>query len=744
MTSEDKDVGVSNNGEKAAPERQDQDDSDFVLVVNRKKHTISESHGYYNSKNSYRKYDDHECEYRRRRSADHRGREFRDNSSSGSRGHRKAKTRERERSENSSTNSQTQAQDRNGVLYQNKENIGVIKSFSLVVAGGSSAPESSEENIDKKIETASIPTSSNDTASLTSEEPNEFLKTHDNVVEYVEAPPPPVNPWFKNKATTKTQNHDQKQTDRSNNAKPSSQQKPLKQDVQKSHTSVKVQTEGVAVPKPQQTKKAPESVSSSTQTSSQALTQPKGPDIAQTREVTLLSSGPQVYYREMANGFRPGRGRGSYSASASRSLSARSLVLSQIKTTVKIHANEDWPSLGEAVHESSPPNGTQTRGSSTPQELNTDDVVKNEIAQPQTAQINSQTPNASKPAVGIIESGSENERVSTSSDDDNDESRNGSKRRPSKQRWVPLDITTETADQRNKPKGTKHTRDYRSHHQSRSKGKENVMNGYSDYSEHERLNNNNRMRGGGYRGRGGSRGGMRRHNNNVSRNSLNMINGIDVLAATAGADFTDYPPDFTTLTPMYPAVSEFIMPYVTNGYFPTPFSPPPVLVEHEPIPIAVNPVPVPVPAPVDNITMLIDLVRTQIEYYFSSENLEKDFYLRRKMDSDGYLPVHLIATFPRVKNMTQEYSIVISAIQGSENLELKADLSSVRTRINPTIWPLPDNSAVISTTVSSIDKEKESSASRVNNNELGSESLNPNVPEFVPQQHKRQMNAVAY
>lgn len=39
-------------------------------------------------------------------------------------------------------------------------------------------------------------------------------------------------------------------------------------------------------------------------------------------------------------------------------------------------------------------------------------------------------------------------------------------------------------------------------------------------------------------------------------------------------EFPEYSADFTTLTPMYPAVSEFIMPYVANGYFPTPFTPP--------------------------------------------------------------------------------------------------------------------------------------------------------------------------
>lgn len=78
------------------------------------------------------------------------------------------------------------------------------------------------------------------------------------------------------------------------------------------------------------------------------------------------------------------------------------------------------------------------------------------------------------------------------------------------------------------------------------------------------------------------------------------------------------------------------------------------------------------------------------EYYFSEENLEKDFYFRRQMDPDGYVSVTLIASFQRIKNMTGDMSVIIEAIQASPNLELQS-ANSVRTRKEPGKWPVLDS-----------------------------------------------------
>lgn len=82
-----------------------------------------------------------------------------------------------------------------------------------------------------------------------------------------------------------------------------------------------------------------------------------------------------------------------------------------------------------------------------------------------------------------------------------------------------------------------------------------------------------------------------------------------------------------------------------------------------------------------------ECIKKQIEYYFSEENLNRDFYLRRKMDPEGFLPVTLIASFHRVQALTADLSIIITAIQESDKLDLVEDYK-VRTKTDPTKWPI--------------------------------------------------------
>lgn len=64
-------------------------------------------------------------------------------------------------------------------------------------------------------------------------------------------------------------------------------------------------------------------------------------------------------------------------------------------------------------------------------------------------------------------------------------------------------------------------------------------------------------------------------------------------------------------------------------------------------------------------------IKTQIEYYFSRENLMKDFFLRRKMEEDGSLPVTFVASFNRVRSLTSDVTFIIQAVQDSEIVEVK-------------------------------------------------------------------------
>ena len=63
------------------------------------------------------------------------------------------------------------------------------------------------------------------------------------------------------------------------------------------------------------------------------------------------------------------------------------------------------------------------------------------------------------------------------------------------------------------------------------------------------------------------------------------------------------------------------------------------------------------------------------------------------MDDKGYLPIQLIASFHRVSRMTQDYQLILTAIQTSVCLELTEDCKCVRTSMEPTKWPILDSSS---------------------------------------------------
>lgn len=82
------------------------------------------------------------------------------------------------------------------------------------------------------------------------------------------------------------------------------------------------------------------------------------------------------------------------------------------------------------------------------------------------------------------------------------------------------------------------------------------------------------------------------------------------------------------------------------------------------------------------------------EYYFSEENLNRDFFLRRKMDPEGFLPITLIASFHRVQALSADLALVITAIKESDKLEVYKDFK-VRTKLDPTKWPLIGEAPII-------------------------------------------------
>ncbi|KAF3841111.1 hypothetical protein F7725_006973 [Dissostichus mawsoni] len=84
---------------------------------------------------------------------------------------------------------------------------------------------------------------------------------------------------------------------------------------------------------------------------------------------------------------------------------------------------------------------------------------------------------------------------------------------------------------------------------------------------------------------------------------------------------------------------------------------------------------------------LKDYIKRQIEYYFSLDNLERDFFLRRKMDQEGFLPLSLVASFHRVQALTTDVNLILEALKGSQEVEIID--GKIRRKVDPEQWPLP-------------------------------------------------------
>ncbi|CAO2833757.1 unnamed protein product [Amaranthus hypochondriacus] len=63
----------------------------------------------------------------------------------------------------------------------------------------------------------------------------------------------------------------------------------------------------------------------------------------------------------------------------------------------------------------------------------------------------------------------------------------------------------------------------------------------------------------------------------------------------------------------------------------------------------------------------------QIEYYFSDANLVKDEFLRSKMDEQGWVPIALIANFPKVRNLTDDVPYILDCLRDSTLVEVQGD-----------------------------------------------------------------------
>lgn len=80
------------------------------------------------------------------------------------------------------------------------------------------------------------------------------------------------------------------------------------------------------------------------------------------------------------------------------------------------------------------------------------------------------------------------------------------------------------------------------------------------------------------------------------------------------------------------------------------------------------------------------------EYYFSVDNLCKDLFLRKQMDSQGFVPLSVIAGFKRVKTLTEDFEMPRHACRQVRNIEYltgEDGIDRLRPRDKWEQWVLP-------------------------------------------------------
>ncbi|PWN47356.1 hypothetical protein IE53DRAFT_371523 [Violaceomyces palustris] len=81
---------------------------------------------------------------------------------------------------------------------------------------------------------------------------------------------------------------------------------------------------------------------------------------------------------------------------------------------------------------------------------------------------------------------------------------------------------------------------------------------------------------------------------------------------------------------------------------------------------------------------------SQIEFYFSQRNLQGDFFLRQRMDSQGWVDIAVVASFKRVQSMTRDLNVVRDTLLYSSVLDVDVENMRVRKRYGWDAYVLPE------------------------------------------------------
>ncbi|OWZ06733.1 hypothetical protein PHMEG_00020974 [Phytophthora megakarya] len=94
--------------------------------------------------------------------------------------------------------------------------------------------------------------------------------------------------------------------------------------------------------------------------------------------------------------------------------------------------------------------------------------------------------------------------------------------------------------------------------------------------------------------------------------------------------------------------------------------------------------------PTPDVKMTAEWAKNQIEFYFTSDNLVRDIFLRQHMDVDGFVPLAFVGSFQAVYSVHQDYESLLEAMKHSDSVELDEQNEKIRLREGWQKWVWPN------------------------------------------------------
>eukprot|EP01103_Thecamoeba_quadrilineata_P011266 TRINITY_DN2653_c0_g1_i1.p1 TRINITY_DN2653_c0_g1~~TRINITY_DN2653_c0_g1_i1.p1 ORF type:complete len:725 (-),score=183.12 TRINITY_DN2653_c0_g1_i1:24-2198(-) len=126
---------------------------------------------------------------------------------------------------------------------------------------------------------------------------------------------------------------------------------------------------------------------------------------------------------------------------------------------------------------------------------------------------------------------------------------------------------------------------------------------------------------------------------------------------------------------------------------------------------------------------LKDSILKQFEYYFSTDNLCHDIYLRKNMNAEGWVSIDLFLGFPRVQALSKEKDLILEVLKESPIVEVNE--GTIRRKDGWKLWlfpPVPSDATPKPNLVTETET-KEDQASDLNRVKEGTENLSDNQDE---------------